>query len=187
MVQIYLFVGPCFLQNLIVQGQRWPSVDQIHRCVDCICPELLGLQYCYVNDTLCHLILMRVFWNLLHSTDSPAHTELFEYAIVIFTPIVGLQTLKLPTWFIFNLGQLLLRHIEHIQCMLQEINSDLSAWIINKGHKIQMSLREKKLKPYHIRRYELTPIFLPSKSFSPLRNWLSSASRRCSLHRNLSR
>ena len=146
-IQVYLFADLCFLRNPTVQGHQWPSVDQIHCCVGCICLELLGqssvylhapstLQYCPVH-ALHHPIMMRIFRNRLHSMDCGLAQNSSNLPSQYSLTHVRLQALKFLTWFIFNLGQPLLKHVEHIRFVLQEVNSDLSTWIISKDHKIQ--------------------------------------------------
>ena len=146
MVQVYLFVGPYFLQYATVQGHWWPFIDQIHPVV-----LIASFQNCLGNlACICSWRVSELSCSctsLLHSDeDFSGPSSLYGFSdprrtlrifITIFTLIIGLQVLKLPTWFILNLSQSFFKYIEHIRLVLQEINSDLSTRIINKGHKIQ--------------------------------------------------
>jgi len=180
----------------IPQFRCTPSFDQIRCCVDCICPKLLGqstvylhapgmLQYYFVH-ALCHsfwwgffetvftLRILRLAQNSsnLSSQYSP---PLSNFKHLSFWPD------SFSTWADHFL------HIEHIRFVPQEIDPVLFTWIINKDYKIQWASERENWSLTPIHRYELAPTFLPSESFSPLRNWLSSASRRRSLHRSLIR
>ena len=77
----FIFVGLYLLRNPTVHRHRGYSIDHIHHRVDYICQELFGQTSVYSHASgmlqnslvhaLCHSILMRVFGNRLHFSDSP--------------------------------------------------------------------------------------------------------------------
>jgi len=136
----------CFLRNPTIQRHQRSFVDQIYRQVNCICSKLLEQSYMYPHapnilqnghiHVLGHLILLRIFWNSLHSFDSPIAQNSSNMLSQYLSPLSDFKHLNFRLISFSTCSNHFLNTSHMSDFLLQEVNPNLSTCIINKSHKI---------------------------------------------------